>query len=116
MLDSAMALGRIALGTRLGASADSAGPLNARTIPSTIATPNNTVTVSVSFQVNQARVPAQPSWASTVRRAMLRRSKWSAAQPEKGVSRNSGMNCSRPISASWPDAAPTPIPPSRARL
>ena len=38
---------------------------------------------------------------------MLRRSKWSAAQPEKGVRTNSGRNCSSPISASWPEAAAT---------
>ena len=42
MEDSAMAVGRIALGTRLGASAESAGPEIHRAIPSNPATANST--------------------------------------------------------------------------
>ena len=49
-----MALGRTALGTRFGASADSAGPLKARAIPSSTATANRIGSDSASAQVKAA--------------------------------------------------------------
>ena len=112
--DSAMALGRIALGTRLGASAESAGPLKARTTPNSTATAKSEVSRNSSVQVSQASAPAPKSWRRMVSRATVFRLKRSAARPEKGERTNSGRNWSRPISASWPDAPNASIPLSRA--
>src|SRR3546814_4257601 len=72
MEESAMALGSTSLGTRLGASADSAGPLNALAMPSRTATENSTGRLIASAQVKAASTLAHTIWSPMVARATLR--------------------------------------------
>ena len=115
MDDSAIAVGSDALGTRLGASALSDGPRNARAVPSRTAMPYNIGRLIRPLAVVQASIAAIAAWTSRTARATIRLSIRSAIQPTSGVSTNSGANCNSPIIPSRAELAAISIV-SRAML
>ena len=106
----AIARGKDAGGTMLGAIADIDGPTNTRATPCNAANRKRMGRVSPSMKVNQPKASATIMSMLLASRATVRRSQRSAAHPATGVSSASGTNCTSPKRPSCNDASRMDMP------